>query len=165
MAVDLVGATDTQPVTVLVKDPPLYTLQIQKSGNGTGKVYSTDWEIDCGGVCSHKYKIGTEVTIYAYATGEANFVGWVGLCAGTGDCTIIMDGNKIAEANFSVCAENGESCDSNPCCTGTCVPNNYCRQRPARDQGLLWVRTGTSCRRATAAPRVSCGGDCYCWEY
>jgi hypothetical protein len=170
MAVDLVGATDTQPVTVVVKDPPFYTLQIQKSGNGTGRVYSTDWEIDCGGVCSHKYKIGTEVTLYAYATGEANFVGWVGLCSGTGDCTITMDGNKIAEANFSICAENGESCDSTPCCTGTCVPNNSC---PGSDPYATNVCYGPcggdfpyDCGNYCCGIGYSaCGGDCWCWEY
>jgi len=169
MAVDMVGATDTQPVTVLVKDPPFYTLQIQKSGNGTGRVYSTDWEIDCGGVCSHKYKIWTEVTLYAYATGEANFVGWVGLCSGTDGCTITMDGNKTAEANFYVCAENGESCDSNPCCTGTCVPNNYCA-------GSDYSATNVCYGPCTEYPNDCgnyccpsgypvCGGDCYCWTY
>jgi hypothetical protein len=170
MAVDLVGATDTQPVTVVVKDPPLYTLQIQKSGNGTGTVYSTDWEIDCGGVCSHKYKVGTEVTLYAYATGEANFVGWVGLCSGTGDCTITMDGNKVAEANFSVCAENGESCDSTPCCTGTCVPNNSC---PGSDPYATNVCYGPcggdypyDCGNyCCGIGYPACGGDCWCWEY
>ena len=169
MAVDLVGATDTQPVTVVVKDPPLYTLQIQKSGNGTGKVYSTDWEIDCGAVCSHKYKIGTEVTLYAYPTGEANFVGWAGVCSGTGDCTITMDENKIAVANFSICAENGDSCDSTPCCTGTCVPNNYC---PGSDPFATNVCYGpcvdypNDCGNYCCPSGFPvCGGDCYCWEY
>jgi hypothetical protein len=171
MAVDLMGATDTKPVTVVVKDPPLYTLQVQKTGNGTGTVYSYDSKISCGADCSQKYEIDTQVTLFADPTGEASFIGWSGACSGTGDCTITMDDDKTAVANFSLCASIGESCDSTPCCTGkTCVPNNYC---PGSDPTAINVCKGScggdypvDCGNFCCSSYYPvCGVDCECWVY
>jgi hypothetical protein len=171
MAVDLVGATDTKPVTVVVKPPPYYTLKVQKTGNGKGTVYSDDYKISCGATCIHDYKIGTQVTLYAYPKDEASFVGWSGACSGTGECTITMDDDKIAVANFSMCAEVGESCDSTPCCgQGTCVPNNGCPGSDPFAANVCYgpcgtnypIDCGTYC---CSAYYPVCGGDCWCWEW
>jgi hypothetical protein len=167
MAVDLVGATDTKPVTVVVKEPPYYKLQVEKTGNGTGKVHSADGEINCGAVCKHEYKI----TLYADPTGEASFIGWEGACSGTGDCTVAMDDDKTVVANFSMCALGGESCDSAPCCAGkTCVPNPHC---PDTDPFAINICHGScggdypvDCGNfCCSAYYPVCGVDCECWVY
>jgi hypothetical protein len=171
MAVDLVGATDTKQVTVYVDPPLYYKLQVQKTGDGTGTVYSNDYEINCGAVCKHEYKMETQVTLYAYPKGEASFVGWSGACSGTGECTITMDGDKTVVAEFSMCALGGESCDFTPCCgERTCVPNPHC---PDTDPYATYTCKGPcggdypyDCGNYCCGIGYPvCEGDCWCSTY
>src|SRR5262249_45404909 len=48
--------------------PPLQTLRIQKTGNGSGKITSSPKGISCPKTCSHKFTYGTSVTLKAKAS-------------------------------------------------------------------------------------------------
>ncbi|MEN1726878.1 MAG: hypothetical protein AAGJ52_00435 [Pseudomonadota bacterium] len=55
-------------------------LRIEKSGAGEGVVFSAPTGIVCGADCSEFYFQGDSivVTLFASATGESTFEGWVG---------------------------------------------------------------------------------------
>jgi len=70
-------------------------------GGAYGKVTSADAVIDCGSTCLAKYDPGSQVTLTAVANAGAEFVGWLGSCAGTGPCQLIMDQPHTVVARFS----------------------------------------------------------------
>ncbi len=85
-----------------------YTLSIGKTGSGS--VVSNPAGINCTGTdaaasnptaCTKNYLSGTAVTLTATPISGQTFVGWSGPCNGTGTCTVTMDANKNATANFS----------------------------------------------------------------
>ncbi len=169
-AVDLVGSEDCKQTSVVVQDPPSFTLTVSKSGNGKGSVYSDPSGISCGTDCSQKYKLGTEVELDAYES-QGHFTGWSGACSGTDPtCTVTMDSAKSVSAEFTKCGEVGESCDSQPCCNvgEKCIPNQQC------SWVIDWNATnicygpcggghidcGDGC---CYAPYTVCGHDCYCY--
>ncbi len=68
------------------------------SGSGT----ITGPGISCPGDCSESYVSGTWVTLIATPSSGHTFNNWVGSCAGqTSSCTLFIDGNKTAHANFT----------------------------------------------------------------
>lgn len=80
---------------------PFYTLTVTKSGAGTGTVTSALGEINCGSICTAQILSGTIVVLTATPDAGNTFNGWSGGgCAGTGTCSVEMDGNKIVDANF-----------------------------------------------------------------
>lgn len=89
----------------------LYTITVQKVGNGSGVVVSSPPGIDCGdGInnCTAQFMRGTPVTLRPRALhGPSQFQGWsvvVGStipCAGSnGDCNIIVTENSSVQAEF-----------------------------------------------------------------
>jgi hypothetical protein len=79
-----------------------YTLNVNKTGTGTGSVTSVPTGIDCGIDCSEIYNHGSNVTLIATATPGSTFTGWSGSgCSGTGTCIVTMDAAKTVTANFS----------------------------------------------------------------
>jgi len=78
-----------------------YTLNVViVAPNGVGEVFSNPGAIECFdgmGTCSDTFTQGTSVTLFVGA-GDFNF--WNGSCSGTGNCTLVMDSNKIAQARF-----------------------------------------------------------------
>ena len=79
-----------------------FTLNIIKSGNGSGTVTSDPAGISCGDSCSQDYLEGTVVTLTASADSGSVFAGWTGGgCSGTETCEITMDSNKKVTADFS----------------------------------------------------------------
>lgn len=89
-------------------DPPpvMHSLSVTVTGPGSGSVTSSPPGISCSsGTCNADFAEGTEVVLTATPapTGGAFFAGWSGACAGagTGPCTLTMDGDRAATATFS----------------------------------------------------------------
>lgn len=80
------------------------TMEIVKTGSGTGSVVSTPPGIECGSDCSETFPMDTTVNLTATPSETSDFVGWGGDCAGCEKaltCTITMDGNKACVAQFA----------------------------------------------------------------
>ena len=79
-----------------------YLLTAQKSGEGTGKITSSDKKINCGTACTSNYDRGDLVTLTATADPGSTFSRWSGSCLGTKNtCTLTFDSVKTAVAEFS----------------------------------------------------------------
>jgi hypothetical protein len=75
------------------------TLTIVKGVGGSVK--TSDGKINCGSSCSSDYKKNTSVVLTAYPDSTYwKFNGWVGDCAGTGQCVLNMNGPKTVKALF-----------------------------------------------------------------
>jgi uncharacterized repeat protein (TIGR02543 family) len=85
-------------------DTTTSTLSTFVSTAGLGTITSSPSGINCGSDCSETYTTAnnTVVTLTAVPTGSATFTGWSGSCAGTGTCTLTMNANKSATANFTM---------------------------------------------------------------
>ena len=79
-----------------------YPLTVTKGGTGSGTVTSSPAGINCGTDCMENYNSGTMVTLTAAAASGSTFAGWSGACAGTGVCTVTMDGAKSVTATFDM---------------------------------------------------------------
>jgi hypothetical protein len=77
-----------------------HTLNISKSGNGSGTVTSVPASIACGTTCSATFTDGITVSLIAQPDTGFAFAGWSGACSGTGTCAVIMNGDKSVSANF-----------------------------------------------------------------
>jgi hypothetical protein len=76
---------------------------LTREGTGSGTVISSPAGIDCGSDCAETYDHGTEVTLTAAADTGAEFSGWSGGgCAGTGQCSVIMNADKTVTATFNL---------------------------------------------------------------
>ncbi len=84
-----------------------YTLTVAKSGTGSGIVTSNPAGINCGTDCTENYTSDTSVTLTAAPASGSTFAGWSGVCSGTGTCTLTMNGNKSATANFNLIISPG----------------------------------------------------------
>ena len=74
-----------------------YTLSVANQGSGT----ITGTGINCGRDCREDYASGTLVTLSASPAGGYRFVTWSRDCKNrTGNCVVVMDGNKNVTANF-----------------------------------------------------------------
>ncbi|WP_457333090.1 InlB B-repeat-containing protein [Rhizobacter sp. P5_C2] len=83
-------------------EPQMSVLSINRVGQGS--IASTPNGIDCGTDCSGSYAKDTEVTLHAAAAQGNQFAGWSGVgidCAGTGDCSVMLDQSKSLVATFS----------------------------------------------------------------
>lgn len=77
------------------------TLNVSKTGTGTGTVTSSPAVINCGTTCSSNIETGTIVTLTATASANSEFAGWAGDCSGTGTCTVTMNAMKNVQATFN----------------------------------------------------------------
>jgi hypothetical protein len=82
----------------------LFTLNVAKSGNGTGTVTSNlpITDINCGSSCSGSFINGFIVLLTAAPDPGSTFAGWAGACAGTGICVVTMNGNENVTATFQL---------------------------------------------------------------
>jgi len=78
-----------------------YTLTVRTTGNAKGTVASSPNGIACGRDCSERYTAATTVTLTATPATGATFTGWGGACAGTGPCTVTLNGSKGVTASFT----------------------------------------------------------------
>jgi hypothetical protein len=65
-------------------------------------VTSSPGGIDCGAACSARFAEGTAVTLVPNPVPRTSvFAGWGGACAGSGACTVAVDGPKSVSASFA----------------------------------------------------------------
>jgi hypothetical protein len=103
-------AAQTIKATFTAAPVTLYSLSINKSGNGS--VTSNPTGINCGSTCSAKFAKGKVVTLNAKPDADATFVSWSGcapIAANPLQCRIIVSSNKIVTATFS--AKNTAAAD------------------------------------------------------
>jgi uncharacterized repeat protein (TIGR02543 family) len=86
---------------VLITKDTGETLEVFKSGTGSGTVTSSPAGIDCGTDCTENFATGTVVTLTATPASGSLFAGWSGAsCSGTGTCVVTMDAARSVTANF-----------------------------------------------------------------
>ena len=78
------------------------SLNVTKTGTGTGIVTSSPAGISCGADCSETYNSGTSITLTATPDASSTFTGWSGACTGTGTCSVTMNGAKNVTATFTL---------------------------------------------------------------
>ena len=72
------------------------------SVSGAGRVISQPAGVDCPvGSCRSSFPSGTSVTLMPHPGPGSKFVGWTGDCKGTGRCTLRMNADHLAGAEFS----------------------------------------------------------------
>lgn len=77
------------------------TVEIIRSGDGTGIVFMDPFCIDCPNICSDIFALGTTVSIIASASYFSIFNGWESyVCEGTDDCTFTVSDNTSITAVF-----------------------------------------------------------------
>jgi Divergent InlB B-repeat domain/Carboxypeptidase regulatory-like domain/Bacterial Ig domain/Phosphodiester glycosidase/Glucodextranase, domain B/Bacterial Ig-like domain (group 2) len=99
-AKDVAGNEGSSSIAVTYT-PPNYALSITKTGSGTGTVSSTPAGINCGTTCVTDFVDNTSVTLTATPASGSSFVGWSGICTGTGTCTVTMNAAKSVNATFN----------------------------------------------------------------
>jgi len=95
-----VNLTAGAPINLEVTLVSLFTVTVEKNGNGSGTVTSSPAGIDCGGTCSGQFQQGTTVFLNAAAAPGSAFAGWGGACSGTGPCSVTN--NATVTARFIV---------------------------------------------------------------
>lgn len=99
-AVDTTGnrsAKSNEVSRTFAADP---SAQLTVTIAGSGTVTSTPPGINCGADCTERYFVGDSVTLAAVPAVGFRFDGWTNGCAGTGNCTRIIDADLIANAVF-----------------------------------------------------------------
>ena len=76
------------------------SLNVTKSGTGTGVVTSSPAGITCGSDCTELYTPSAVVTLAATPDSGSTFGGWSGACTGSGTCTLTMDAAKSVSPLF-----------------------------------------------------------------
>jgi hypothetical protein len=88
---------EVQPFTTVAA----YTLNVSKTGVGTGTIASAPVGIDCGASCSFDFEENTQVTLTATPAVGSQFAGWSGGgCSGTGTCTVTLTAQTAVSAEF-----------------------------------------------------------------
>lgn len=78
-----------------------FGITVAKAGDGIGVVASEPHGIDCGPDCAELWKAGTVVILTATPASGSRFVGWVGACAGAGECKIAVSQAELVTATFA----------------------------------------------------------------
>ena len=100
-------------------------LAFDNVGTGSGTV-NISLGTSCTADCAQYYKNNANVTLTAVPSGNSFFIGWGGPCSGTGDCVIVMDGDKQVTAAFSdYSAVSDGSCGNSNGMTFTAIPTTY----------------------------------------
>ena len=95
-----VNLTAGAPIDLEITLVRLFTVTVQKEGDGSGTVTSSPAGIDCGATCENQFQEGTTVSLNAAAAPGSAFAGWSGACSGTGPCSVTN--NAIVTARFIV---------------------------------------------------------------
>jgi Divergent InlB B-repeat domain len=97
-----VTLTAGAPIDLEITLVRLFTVSVQKEGDGSGTVTSLPVGIDCGATCENQFQEGATVSLNAAAAPGSAFVGWSGACSGSGPCSVAS--NAIVTARFIVAA-------------------------------------------------------------
>ncbi len=127
----------TSPRTVKATFAPAgNAINIQKTGNGTGTVTSTDGKINCGSDCAETYLTNTLISLNASSMVGSSFVGWAGIdsCTTNTSCTFNVTSGKNITAIFS-----------------TTIPTNYT---------LVVSNSGNGRVTSTPSGTIDCGSVC-----
>src|SRR4051812_25129339 len=74
---------------------------VQLTGDGQGAVTSAPAGIDCGGLCTAQFPVGSSVVLTAAPRAGSTFVGWSGACSGSGTCAVTVDQARPVSALFT----------------------------------------------------------------
>jgi hypothetical protein len=77
-----------------------FFLSVQKTGTGTGTVWSYPAGINCGSTCKAIYGKGTTVSLTGQPDFGSTLTWWAGDCTGSTSCVLKMDKNKLVTAIF-----------------------------------------------------------------
>ena len=86
--------------------PQQFTLNVTITGTGSGTVTSDPPGVTCNITTSKQFAAGSAFTLHAAPAQFSLFSGWSGICGGTGDCSITMDGDKTVMATFDLATPN-----------------------------------------------------------
>jgi len=77
-----------------------HALAVTVGGTGTGSVTATG--ITCPGDCNELYNYNTVVNLTATPATGSTFMGWGGVCSGTGACSVTMTTARSVTATFTI---------------------------------------------------------------
>jgi List-Bact-rpt repeat protein len=97
-----VNLTAGPPIDLEITLVRLFTVSVQKAGEGSGTVTSSLAGINCGATCVSQFQEGTTVSLNAAADAGSVFAGWSGACSGTAAC--FVNDNATVAARFNVAA-------------------------------------------------------------
>lgn len=94
-----IGATGSYTLGIV----PAFTIDVGKTGTGSGTVAINPGGISCGSTCSASYESGSSVTLSATSLLGSRFdPGWSGgSCSGTATCSVTMNSNIAVTATFT----------------------------------------------------------------
>jgi len=82
---------------------PVYTVSVEKTGNGSGTVSSSPAGIACGSACSLEVVSKATLTLSAVAAEGSVFDHWAGGgCSGSGSCEKSITSTRIVKAVFTL---------------------------------------------------------------
>lgn len=123
----------SKSVTANFTQIPTGSSVLSVTKTGLGSVTSFPVGINCSGTCNAAFANGTSVTLTASPVTGYYFAGWGGACSGQGTCTLTINSNQTASANFmqiptgqqllTVTVSGGGSVSTNPpglSCNTTC---------------------------------------------
>ena len=79
---------------------PATRARLRVSVAGKGRVVSFPGGIACPRLCSATFVSGTTVRLRAFPAAGYRFMGWMGVCRGTGRCTVNVDHARTVRAAF-----------------------------------------------------------------
>ncbi|APV50548.1 hypothetical protein BWI17_13110 [Betaproteobacteria bacterium GR16-43] len=152
------------PVNVTATFSNVFTVSanVISVNGGQGRVVSDPAGIDCGGDCTEDFAYNATVTFTAVPTGTSIFTGWdaASSCAsaGTGPCTLTIDGNKSVLATFAQGApllvnvsgpgrvtSNPAGIDCSPTCAKTFPIGTVVTFTATPDAGQIFVGWSGAC--------------------
>jgi hypothetical protein len=92
------------PPDMDIPDPPRFILDVAVQGQGNVSGIG----INCPSYCTSSYDEGSSITIKAEPSSGYYFSGWSGACEGTSDCIVVMNANKVVNANFQTITQSPE---------------------------------------------------------
>lgn len=101
----------------------MFSLVIEKNGNGSGSVTSVPVGIDCGSKCASEHQAGMRISLLATPSAGAVFGGWTGWenCGSGNLCPVIMERHILLTANFDLEPKPPVSNPNNPPQNGPAV--------------------------------------------
>ncbi len=93
--------TDPGRVEYVTSSATSYDLSVTSTGPGSGSIDSTPGGISCGATCTFGFDLSSTVVLSATPAAGSTFSGWSGSgCAGTGNCSVAVNGLQSVSAQF-----------------------------------------------------------------